>query len=158
MRQGKGPESALTIILVERRNLFRECIMMGLRCSAPGLSVHSFSSLDRAARFLGRPNEDRLVLYNIAAQPVTDEHLSKEISAAVAAFHPVPLAILADRNDAALVENGLRLGTRGYIWTGSSLDTVLKAIHLIVGGGVYRPESKSRKPRWSATPTARSPP
>ena len=158
MRQGKGPESAVTIILVDRRNLFRECIMMGLRRSAPGLTVHASSSLDGAARFLGSPNEHRLVLYNIASQPVTDEHLSKEISAAVAAFHPVPLAILADRNDAELVENGLRLGARGYIWTGSSLDTALKAIHLIVGGGVYRPESKSRKPRWLGTPTARSPP
>jgi DNA-binding NarL/FixJ family response regulator len=134
---GKG----VSIVLIDRRPLTRQCLSRWLQEGSPGLHVVSFGSpvdLLDASRSLSEPDT---IIFSIGAAPVRDPEVLGKITLLRRHRSRVPLVVLSDRDDIDDIIVAMEHGVRGYIPTSLEPAEAAAALQCVAAGGTYVPAS-----------------
>jgi DNA-binding NarL/FixJ family response regulator len=137
--QAAARRSQSRVILVEPRDLVRDCVAMCLRVADPGLAVEEYSSVhdvdstqsaDAIALVLSFPSPYGEIPDVSAVVARARDHLPK-----------VPIVLVADDDELSFVRKVIDLGVRGYIPTSFDFATFREAIQFVAAGGTFVPAS-----------------
>jgi DNA-binding NarL/FixJ family response regulator len=142
--QGAAPE--MTLALVDRRVLYRECLaksLLATQRAGPVLSfgsVAEWSAASAAAASAGRTAAS-LVLYCIGARRANEPDVVRDVGLLSRAENAPPAILLSDVEDPDQILLALEGGIRGYFPTSPSLDVGVEALQLVWAGGIFVPAS-----------------
>ena len=131
----------ISIVLIDRRPLTRQCLSRWLQEGSPGLHVVSFGSpvdLLDASRSLSEPDT---IIFSIGAAPVRDPEVLDKITLLRRHRSRVPLVVLSDRDDIDDIIAAMEHGVRGYIPTSLEPSEAAAALQCVAAGGVFVPPS-----------------
>jgi DNA-binding NarL/FixJ family response regulator len=132
----------LAIAIIDGRSLIAECLATSLRSIDPSLDICQFrSSLDYISATEGSGSKFSVVLICTTSPENDAVQLFEAITAMECSEHAADVVLFADINDASFLIDAIKHGVRGYIPSSSSLEVAVKAIKLVVAGGVYVPAS-----------------
>lgn len=140
-RLESSPDTIPEAVVIDRRQLERECFVHGLMSQSPGTKFAAFSSLQewRDAR-PGHPNVS-VILLVIGTRKLTDLGVAGDIGKAVQEHAPTPLIVVADTDDLTQILKALECGAKGFIPTSVGLRVAVEAISMTLAGGVFVPAS-----------------
>ncbi|MBV2142343.1 response regulator transcription factor [Falsochrobactrum sp. TDYN1] len=130
------------LLLVCKSNLERECLYNGLIMNGLKLPVVSHAAISKNMPLDGAA----VILMHIGSRRLADPFFSEEVETTIKAWHPVPVVLLAEREDWPQVVRAMEIGARGYIPTSVDIRICVEAIHLAMAGGMYVPASMLTKP------------
>ena len=130
------------LLLVCKSNLERECLYNGLMMNGLRLPVISHATITKDMPLDGAA----VILMHIGSRRLADPFFSEEVETAIKAWRPVPVVLLAEREDWPQVVRAMEIGARGYIPTSVDIRICVEAIHLAMAGGMYVPASMLMKP------------
>lgn len=130
---------ACSLLVLDARALRRECLALGL--AQPHVQVTAMASIEQWEEEKDSHTVPSAVLFHAGACDLSDPVVFDEIARVVAHFRPIPVGILADREDIQQVTKALECGVRGYIPTSVALDVCMKAINVAIAGGTFVPAS-----------------
>ena len=136
-RRGELAESRPTVIVIDHRLLVRTCIVKALQSAMFDLEVLGFSSIGDSSTTTAQ--DVRLVALHIGTRAI-DDPVVEALAYLENAFPRVPLALIADCDDAAMGSEALRQGVKGFLTTSTPLEVTIAAIRLLLAGGVYCPQ------------------
>jgi DNA-binding NarL/FixJ family response regulator len=131
----------ISVVVIDRRQLERECFAQGLASQQPGTNVISFGSLVEWRESEAFQGEVSVILLVIGNRKVTDLGVAGDIAKAVADANPVPIIVVADTDDLSQILKALECGAKGFIPTTVGLRVASEAIALTLAGGVFVPAS-----------------
>jgi DNA-binding NarL/FixJ family response regulator len=134
---GKG----VSIVLIERRALTRQCLSRWLQDGSHDLRVVSVSSpadLLDSSRSL---NDPQMIVFSIGAASVKDPEVLGRINLLRCHMGRIPLVLLSDREDVDDIVEAMEQGVRGYIPTSLEPSEAAAAIQCVVAGGTFVPAS-----------------
>jgi DNA-binding NarL/FixJ family response regulator len=149
-RELRALSSAKLIVLVDDRNLIRECVARCLLSIHEGSSVAMFATIADCAQADIDVAKVAFVLYNIHHRPPSDPEVEKTLERLGEMFATAPIILLSDSEDPDRVVEALERGARGYVPTSATIDIVIGAARLISAGGTFVPASSL----MSLTPSA----
>lgn len=129
--------SYATTIVIERRDLFRDCLVRCLRANKPNDVIRSYSSVDEWLNERPDPSSEAVVVLCYAERIEAD--VDHDVSQLLHFDADLPIIILSDREDAGSVLTALDKGARGYISTSMAWDVAVQAIRLVQAGGTFVP-------------------
>lgn len=130
------------ILLVCKSNLERECLYNGLLMNGLKLPIIAHATINPDISLEGVV----AIVLHIGARRLTDALFSDEMRETINAWYPIPVVLLAEREDRLQVVRAIELGARGYIPTSVDAKICVEAIHLAMAGGIYVPASMLKKP------------
>jgi len=135
----RSPGDGVTV-LIEPRALVRECIALSLTAFDPASPMETYPDIAAWARD-GDPLATSLILFcgGAAAHGSLSDQLSPHIAAAREIVPDLAFAVFAAQDDPLQASEAIRLGARGYLSPGVSLEVTVHALKLIRAGGVYVP-------------------
>ncbi len=133
----RTPGDGVTV-LIEPRTLVRECIALSLTALDPASPMGTFPDIAAWARD-GDPLATTLMLFCGSAHGSLSDQLSPHISAAREIVPDLAFAVFAAQDDPLQASEAIRLGARGYLSPGVSLEVTVHALKLIRAGGIYVP-------------------
>jgi len=127
-----------TIVLIESRSLLRECLS---RCllNEIGYPIAAFHNVE-SWQEVSQQHHPLLFVISIIGTSKKDMHID-EVIRRLEPSKNAPIVILSDTDDVKEVAESFRHGVRGHIPTATGLDVAVKAIQLVLAGGVYAPAS-----------------
>jgi DNA-binding NarL/FixJ family response regulator len=131
----------VSIILIERRSLTRQCLSRWLQDGSPDLHVVSVESpvdLLDASRSLSNPHT---IIFSVGAASVKDSDVLGKITLLRRHMSRVPLVLLSDRDDIDDVVEAIEHGVRGYIPTSLEPSEAAAALQCVAAGGTFVPVS-----------------
>jgi DNA-binding NarL/FixJ family response regulator len=134
-----GRGERISVALIDRRVLDRECLARGLQACRTDLDILPFSSVEdwRGARaFHG---EVSTILLSIGGQRPDETTVEAALYSLSREFPSIPTVILADSDEALNVVLALDRGARGYIPTSVGLQVAVEAVNLARAGGIFIP-------------------
>jgi DNA-binding NarL/FixJ family response regulator len=137
----REPGKDVSIVLIERRPLTRQCLSRWLQEGSPDLHVVSLGSpvdLLDASRSLSEPDT---IIFSIGAASVRDPDVLGKITLLRRHISRVPLVLLSDRDDIDDIDEAMKHGVRGYIPTSLEPSEAAAALQCIAAGGTYVPAS-----------------
>jgi len=153
--EGAPPKSAPLVLVVDRHEFVRSCLISWLRTSCPELEVVPAFSAD--SRFESSQHERPSAA--ILGDDISEhrfEWIEQQSAFLRASFPDLPIAIVVRTEKASsLAATCNRLGLQGYVPASTSSAVAAAAIRLIVAGGTYFPRSREREGpsnRHRATP------
>lgn len=129
------------LLLVCKSNLERECLYNGLLMNGLKLPIITHAIIEKDFS----PDGVVIIVLHIGSRRVADALVSEEISVMIKSWYPVPVVLLAEREDWLQVMHAIELGARGYIPTSVDTKICVEAIHLAMAGGIYVPASMLKK-------------
>jgi DNA-binding NarL/FixJ family response regulator len=126
-------EVIITIVLIEKRVLIRECLTRCLR-TLSGHAVVSFPNIDSWIEVRDDIPASLIVLC-VVGKPNAPETY-REITRLSPRSEPLPVILLSDEEDPAQIADAIGRGARGYITTSVSLDGVVEVLRLVRAGGI----------------------
>ncbi|MCJ8313659.1 MAG: response regulator transcription factor [Saccharospirillaceae bacterium] len=130
----------MNILIVDDHSLFREGLAMVLQTLADNCIVFEAQDGDESLDILRDKIRDNIDIdiilldYNLPNYKGIELMVKmKEIDSSL------PIAILSGENNSELIQLALKSGASGFITKNSSSDVMLKAIGLILSGGIYIP-------------------
>jgi DNA-binding NarL/FixJ family response regulator len=126
-------EFIITIVVIEKRVLIRECLTRCLR-TLSGHEVVSFPNIDTWIDV----SEDipaSLIVLCVVGKPNAPETY-REISRLSSRSDPLPVILLSDEEEPAQIADAIGRGARGYVTTSLSLDGVVDVLRLVRAGGI----------------------
>src|SRR5918996_5182106 len=153
---GKG----LSIVLIDRRPLTRQCLSRWLQDRSPDLHVVSVGSpvdLLDASRSLSDPH---IIIFSIGAASVKNPDVLGKIALLRRHMSGIPLVLLSDRDDVDDIIEAMEQGARGYIPTSIEPAEAAAALQCVAAGGTFVPASalingvqdRQNRPRLSIEP------
>jgi DNA-binding NarL/FixJ family response regulator len=131
--------SQLRVILVEPRDLVRDCVASCLRVADSDLAVSEYSSVNDVD-LTQSTNTIALVLSFLStSQEMPD--VAAEVSRAQNQVPQVPVVVVADSDNLSFVRELIDSGVRGYIPTSFDFATFKEAIQFVAAGGTFVPAS-----------------
>jgi DNA-binding NarL/FixJ family response regulator len=137
----RPPGKGVSIVLIERRSLTRQCLSRWLQDGSPDLrlvSVGSPADLLDASRSLG---DLHMIIFSIGAASVKDADVLGRINLLRSHMGRIPLVLLSDREDVDEIVEAVERGVRGYISTSLEPSEAAAAIQCVVAGGTFVPAS-----------------
>ncbi|HVV94037.1 MAG TPA: response regulator transcription factor [Hyphomicrobiales bacterium] len=135
-----GPMADMTVALIDRRALYRECFAKCLRALHRAGTILSYGSVSEwSAAAASRPS-GALVLYCVGAKRATEPEVVRDIGV-LSRAESAPAILMSDIEDPDQILGALDNGARGYIPTSTSLDVVVEALRLVGAGGIFVPAS-----------------
>jgi DNA-binding NarL/FixJ family response regulator len=135
----------VSIVLIDRRPITRECLGQWLQDESPDLHVVSVGSpgdlLDIAAS-LGEPH---IIIFSIGAASVGDPEVLGKMISLRCHMSRIPLVVLSDRDDIDDIVEAMRHGVRGYIPTSLEPSEAAAALQHVAAGGTFVPASAMTK-------------
>jgi DNA-binding NarL/FixJ family response regulator len=144
LHMAAAPEGALpTVVVVDRRPLFAECLLVGLQALDQSNQYKYFASIRDWL-----PNHD-IGTRTVVLLCMNDERLNappdRDLAEARDVDPSVRFVIMGDQEDPRQVLKALELGAQGYIPTSIPLKVVIQALHLVRAGGIFVPASSMQK-------------
>ncbi len=130
------------LLLICKSNLERECLFNGLVMNGLKLPVVCRASIDAKDHV----EDVAVIMIHIGSKRLADPFFSEEIQSIINKWRPVPVVVLAEREEWAQVTRAMEIGARGYIPTSVDTRVCVEAIHLATAGGMYVPASMVMKP------------
>ena len=146
----------MTVLVVDDHPLFRDGLKLVLQQLADGTRVVTESDATRALEAAQSIDDLDLVLLDLGL-PGMDGYAAIERFAQVSPG--VPVVIVSGREDAAEVRRAIALGATGYIPKSTPAGTLLDALRLVLGGGIYVPPllARSVRPQAAGAPETAAP-
>ncbi|MFC0244960.1 LuxR C-terminal-related transcriptional regulator [Falsochrobactrum ovis] len=129
------------LLLICKSNLERECLYNGLLMNGLKLPIITHGTIKKDISLDGVV----VIVLHIGSRRLADALVSDEIRAAIKSWYPIPVVLLAEREDWLQVIRAIELGARGYIPTSVDAKICVEAIHLAMAGGIYVPASLLKK-------------
>ena len=139
--RGRPAGKGVSIVLIERRSLTRQCLGRWLQDGSPDLRLISVSGpadLLDSSRSL---NDPQMIVFSIGAASVKDPAVLDRINLLRRQMRRIPLVLLADRDDVDEIVEAVEHGVRGYISTSLEPSEAAAAIQCVVAGGTFVPAS-----------------
>jgi DNA-binding NarL/FixJ family response regulator len=131
----------VSIVLIDRRPLTRQCLGQWLQDGSPDLHVVSVGSpgdlLDISAS-LGDPN---IIIFSIGGASVEDREVTTKMTLLRCYMSRIPVVILSDRDDIEDMVEAMGHGVRGYIPTSLEPSEAAAALQYVAAGGTFVPAS-----------------
>jgi DNA-binding NarL/FixJ family response regulator len=131
--------SQLRVILVEPRDLVRDCVANCLRVADPDLAVSEYSSLHDVDLTQSADTIALVLSFLSTSQEMAD--VAAEVSRAQDQVPQVPVVVVADGDNLSFVRRLIDSGARGYIPTSFDFATFKEAIQFVAAGGTFVPAS-----------------
>jgi DNA-binding NarL/FixJ family response regulator len=134
---GKG----VSIVLIERRSLTRQCLSRWLQDGSRDLCVFSVGSpadLLDASRSL---SDLHMIIFSIGAASVKDPDVLGRMTLLRRHMSRIPLVLLSDRDEVDEVVEAIEQGVRGYIPTSLEPSEAAAALQCVAAGGTFVPVS-----------------
>lgn len=121
------------IVLVDDHPLLCEGVRRLISADA-GLNIVGFAgSVQEALSMVGNLRPD-LVITDLTLPGRNGLELVKDLAAT---FPDIPTIVYSMHDELIYAERVLRAGGRGYVMKDSPPETLLKAVHIVLGGGVF---------------------
>lgn len=130
-----------TVIIIDSRQLARECFERSLVAHNPDFKTVPFNSVDEWRRSNVRSEQRAVILLNIGTRRITELGIAGDISRIVSEAHPVPVVVIADTDELPQIVKALECGAKGFIPTTVSISVAAEAIELALAGGIFVPAS-----------------
>lgn len=131
-------EQPAAIVIIEARQLIRDCLASSLLSQSRDYEVETFSSLTEWRRERSSPPRPGTVVLRYVSGPRCRKEIEREIED-LAADGDVSLVLLSDTEDVDEMLEAIATGAKGYIPTTLSLDVARGAMSLVRSGGVFIP-------------------
>jgi DNA-binding NarL/FixJ family response regulator len=131
--------SCSRVVLVESRDLVRDCVANCLRGADPGFSVLEYSSVHEVDSAQSA-NAVALVVSFLSGEEGNPD-MAVEVARAQDKFPQIPLVVVADRDELGFVRKLIGSGVRGYIPTSFDFAMFKEAIQFVAAGGTFVPAS-----------------
>jgi DNA-binding NarL/FixJ family response regulator len=131
----------VSIILIDRRPLTRQCLSRWLQDGSRDLRVVSVGSpadLLNASRSLSDPH---IIIFGIGAASVRDPDVLGMTTLLRRHMSRIPLVLLSDRDDVDEIVEAIEHGVRGYIPTSLEPSEAAAALKCVAAGGTFVPAS-----------------
>lgn len=129
------------VVVIDRRQLERECFVCGLMAQNPDTRFATFGSLQEWRDSQQNHPSVSVILVVIGSRKMTDLGVAGDIAKAVQEFAPVPIVVVADTDDLTQILKALECGAKGFIPTTVGLRVAAEAISMTLAGGVFVPAS-----------------
>jgi DNA-binding NarL/FixJ family response regulator len=136
---GRQAGKGVSIVLIERRPLTRQCLSRWLQDGLPDLHVVSVGSpvdLLDASRSLSDPH---IIIFSIGAASLKDPDVLGKMTLLRRHMSRTPLVLLSDRDDVEDIIEAMEHGVRGYIPTSLEPSEVAAALQCVAAGGTFVP-------------------
>ncbi|WEK48972.1 MAG: response regulator transcription factor [Candidatus Kaistia colombiensis] len=133
--------TSVTIALIDRRALDRECLARGLLASQPNLEILLSETVEEWGRKGSGQNGPSAVILSIGGQSVSEPAVEAALGRLEREQPDIPVIVLADSEAASQVLMALDRGAKGYIPSSIGLRVVIEVVNLVRAGGVYVPAS-----------------
>jgi DNA-binding NarL/FixJ family response regulator len=140
-RRSDPSRKGMSIVLIDRRALTRQCLSRWLQDASPDLHVFSVSSPAELLDPSGSFKDPQLIVFSIGGASVNDAEVLHRITLLRRHMGRIPLALLSDRDDVDEIVAAIEHGVRGYIPTSLELSEAAAAIHCVEAGGTFVPVS-----------------
>jgi DNA-binding NarL/FixJ family response regulator len=147
--RAKGILQALTMVVIDRRALIRECLVRCFRSVADNCVVLDFPTVDDWQQASTRNVAAVVILCTQGRHDAETEHDLCQLAQGDAS---VPVVVLSDAENAEHILAALEWGARGYIPTSMSFDVAVKAMRLVEAGGMFVPASTIYSSRRDPVP------
>jgi DNA-binding NarL/FixJ family response regulator len=142
------------IIVIDKRALFRDCLVRCLRASVANRVVLDFASRAEWQEEAADLPPPALVLFCNPTLSDTAVESARELELLYRACESVPLVLISDSEDVDDILLALQSGARGYVPTSLTLDVAVGAIHLVEAGGIFAPANCLVAPKLATKPLA----
>jgi DNA-binding NarL/FixJ family response regulator len=136
-----GEKRGRSLVLVDNRELDRECLAQGIGAYKPGMDVFAFGTLDEWKRVKDQIPPPAALLLHIGGKDIADQQVGDEIRRLVAEFKTAPVIVLANSDRLTQILKALECGARGYIPSNVSIRVCAEVIELTLAGGIFVPAS-----------------
>jgi DNA-binding NarL/FixJ family response regulator len=131
----------VSLVLIDRRPLTRQCLGQWLQDASPDLDVVSVGTpgdlLDISAS-LGDPH---IIIFSIGGASVDDREVIAKMTLLRCYMSRIPLVVLSDRDDIEDIVEAMGHGVRGYIPTSLEPSEAAAALQYVAAGGTFVPAS-----------------
>ena len=137
--------TGVSIVLIDRRPLTRQCLSRWLQEGSPDLRVVSVGSpadLLDTSRSLSAPHN---IIFSIGAASVRDPEVLGKISLLRRHMSRIPLVLLSDSDEIDDIVAAIEQGVRGYITTNLEPSEAAAALQCVAAGGTFVPASSVMK-------------
>jgi DNA-binding NarL/FixJ family response regulator len=138
---GRQAGRSMSIVLIERRALTRQCLSRWLQDGSPDLrlvAVGSPADLLDSSRSL---NDPQMIVFSIGAASVKDLAVLGRINTLRRHMGRIPLVLLSDHDDVDDIVEAIEHGVRGYIPTSLEPSEAAAALQCVAAGGTFVPAS-----------------
>ncbi len=140
-QRGREAGKDITIVLIDRRPLTRQCLGRWLQDGWPDLRVVSLGSpadLLDASRSL---KDLHIIIFSIGSASVRDAEVLGKMTLLRRHMGRIPLVVLSDRDDVDDIVEAIEQGVRGYIPTSLEPAEAAAALQCVAAGGIFVPPS-----------------
>jgi DNA-binding NarL/FixJ family response regulator len=145
LRLERGPDPSrhtgrgMSIVLIDRRALTRQCLSRWLQDGSPDLRVVSVRSpadlLDPRLSL----SDPQLIVFSIGGASVNDPEVLRMITMLRHHMGRIPLLLLSDREAVEDIVAAMELGVRGYVPTSLEPSEAAAAVQCVEAGGTFVP-------------------
>ena len=129
------------VVVIDNRQLARECFTKSLLAHNPSVSVTSFATTDEWRKSSSRLGDQSIILLNVGTRRITEVGVASEISRIVNEAQPTPVVVISDSEELPQIVKALECGAKGFIPTTVSISVAAEAIELALAGGIFVPAS-----------------
>jgi DNA-binding NarL/FixJ family response regulator len=133
------PTRPSCVILVEPRDLVRDCVATCLRVADPGFTVLQYSSVYEVDSPEGADCVALVLSFLSANREIPD--VAVAVSRTQDQLPNVPVVVIAEGDELSFVREVIELGVRGYIPTSFDFAMFKEAIQFVAAGGTFVPAS-----------------
>jgi DNA-binding NarL/FixJ family response regulator len=138
IERADGSCSETIIVLVDRRNLVRDCLVRVLHALCPNFAISSFATTEEWLASADRHLRPDLVVLG-GSDTAENAELERQVVAIRQRAETAPLVLVSDREDATFILDAIKIGARGVIPTSLSMEVAINAIRLVLAGGSFVP-------------------
>jgi DNA-binding NarL/FixJ family response regulator len=130
--------SETNIVLVERQNLVRDCLVRALHALCPNYAISGFATTEEWLASADQHLRPDLVLLG-GSDTASNAELQRQVVAIRQRAETAPLVLVSDREDATFILEAINIGARGVIPTSLPMEVAINAIRLVLAGGSFVP-------------------
>jgi len=128
--------AVMKILLIDDHTLFRDGILLVLEDLDIQIETFEAGSYESAKTIMNAQSNLDLILLDLGLPGIGG---LEALSAIRQQLPNTPVVVLSGNDDHQIVEQALNNGARGYIPKSSPAKIMLKALQLIIAGGIYVP-------------------
>ena len=136
---GRRAGKAMSIVLIDRRPLTRQCLVRWLQDGSPDLHVTPLGSPVELIDSRRASSDHDIIIFSIAGASVTDPETLAKIALLRRRMGRVPLVLLSDRDDIDEIVEAIEHGARGYVPTSLEPAEAAAALQCVAAGGTFIP-------------------
>jgi len=143
----KESQSAPPLVIIESRNLIRECLTRCLRELNTPDPVLAFAALTDWRDVSEHYPAPSLIIICVNGQTRPKAEVVQDVALAAETSKTAPVVLFTDGEDAGQILEALNAGARGVVPASLSLEVANQALRLVKAGGTFVPANALCAPR-----------